>query len=473
MPGAKLNRVDGYNLLHAGAVALSEVEANGIRLDVPYLQRTTAEVAAKIKQIEDKLRGAEEYRLQRRRYGQNCNLGSREQLAAVLFKDMGHKPLNYTAGSAMAVREEDKVPQLDEVQLKKIGTPYCCDYIELEKLNKLHGTYLTGMLREVENGRVHAFFGLNGVRSYRSQSDSPNLQNIPIRDKNIGPLIRRAFIASVGHQIVEMDYSGAEVRVACSLSGDEKLTYDVLQGDMHRDMAAECFMLPKEEVQKPVRQTAKGGFVFAEFYGDWYKQVCKNLWDDIEQYKLTTKDGVGLYAHLASKGITVRGECDSNAGDPRKGTFEAHIKEVEYNFWNRRFKVYHAKRKAWHEAYKRLGYIDLATGFRCMGPMSKNQVINYPIQGPAFHCLLWSLIKINAEVKRRGMRAMIIGQIHDSLLADVPNEEVDDYIAMARDIATTKLQAHWPWITVPMDVEVEVSATNWHEKKKYEVKHGV
>ncbi len=453
-----MNRIDGYNLMHAGAVALSEVEANGMRIDIPYLTRTTAEIYERIKNLESKLRGCEEYRLQRRRYGQNTNLTSRDQLGAVLFADMGNTALAQTAtGKA----------QLDETMLEKIGSKYTAGFLRLEKLNKLHGTYLTGILRECEGDFVHAFFGLHLVRSYRGQSDSPNLQNIPIRDPIQGPLIRRAFIPRPGCRIVEIDYSGAEVRVACSLSGDDKLTYDVLEGDMHRDMAAECFLLEKDQVTKPLRQSVKGGFVFAEFYGDWYKQVCKNLWEAVDRHHLTTPDGKSLFVHLAARGITERGACDNTAGDPRKGTFEAHIKAVEDRFWNKRFKVYHAKRRSWIEDYKKKGYIDIATGYRCLGPMSKNQVMNYHIQGPAFHCLLWSLVHILAETKRRKMGAKIIGQIHDSLLADVPENEVHDYIALSRDIATKKLQAAWSWVTVPMEVEVETASTNWFEKSKY------
>jgi len=449
----------GYNLLHRGAIALAEVEANGMRVDIPYLDRVLVETAARIKNLEEKLRGCEEYKLQRRRYGQRTNLTSRDQLAAVLFEDMGNEAFSVTTTGK---------PQLDETALERIGTKYTKGFLRLEKLNKLHGTYLLGVRREVEGEYLHAFFGLHLVRSYRGQSDSPNLQNIPIRDPVQGKIIRQAFIPRPGHALIEIDYSGAEVRVACCLSGDTKLIYDTIEGDMHRDMAAECYMLGKGDVSKQVRQCTKGDFVFAEFYGDWYKQVTKNLWYGIERHHLTTPDGASLYDHLAAKGIHSQGACDPNK-DAVAGTFEHHIKTVEDGFWNKRFKVYHAKRRAWVDTYKQLGYIDIVTGFRCWGPMSKNQVLNYYIQGPAFHCLLWSLITIQDEIKHRHMGTKIIGQIHDSLIADVPLAEVDDYLGLAGEITTQRLQKTWSWVTVPMEVEAEMAETNWYEKKSVEI----
>lgn len=450
-----MNRTDAYKLLHQGAIALAEVEANGMRIDVPYLDKAIDKTAARIKHLTKRLRGCEEYQLQRRRFGQKVNLHSREQLGAVLFGEMGHEPIRRTATGRA---------QLDETMLEKIGGRYTKGFLQLERLMKLHGTYLLGVRREVEGEFLHTFFGLHLVRSYRGQSDSPNLQNIPIRDPVMGKIIRRAFVPRPGHALIEVDYSSLEVMVACALSGDPKLTHDATEGDMHRDMAAECYLLEQAQVAKPVRQNAKGGFVFAQFYGDWYKQCAVNLWDGVERYDLKAADGRSLYDHLRDKGIAERGLCDPTI-DPKAGTYEAHIRDVEDRFWNKRFRVYHACRRRWVEEYRRQGYIDIVTGFRCMGPMSKNQVMNYHIQGPAFHCLLWSLTRLVREIKRRRMGAKVVGQIHDSIISDVPISEVPEYLALVKDITTIQLRRAWPWITVPFEIEAEVTTTNWFEKK--------
>jgi len=454
-----MNRIDGYNLLHQGAIALAEVEANGMRIDVAYLDTAIEQTAARIKRLEEKLRGCEEYRLQRRRFGQKTNLTSRDQLATVLFQDLDFIPQSLTATGRA---------QLDETMLERVGTKYAKGFLRMEKLSKLHGTYLLGVRREVEGEFLHAFFGLHLVRSYRGQSDSPNLQNIPRHDPIQGKVIRRAFIPRSGHALVEIDYSSLEVMVACALSGDRKLTWDATEGDMHRDMAAECYCIDQDEVTKVLRQEAKGGFVFAQFYGDWYKACARNLWSAAERYNLTTASGTPILDHLAGQGIEKLGECHPKK-DPVKGTFEAHIKSVEDRFWGKRFKVYHAKRREWVDEYKQQGFIDTVTGFRCQGPMSRNQVMNYHIQGPAFHCLLWSLVTLQREIKRRGMGAKLTGQIHDSILADVPLAEVDAYLVLTREITTQRLREAWDWITVPFEIEAEVASTNWHEKETVEI----
>jgi len=458
----KMNRLDGYKLFHHGVQALSQMEANGVRIDVDYLTTTITKVATRIKLLEANLRNCKEYKLQRKRYGQKVNISSRAQLAAVLFEDMENEATAYTKSGK---------PQLDEAALERVGTKYTRGFQRLEKLNKLHGTYLTGVMREVEGEYLHAHFGLAHVRSYRGQSDDPNLQNIPKRDPMIAKIIRRAFIPRPGHALVEIDYSSMEVMVACALSGDPKLTHDATVGDMHRDMASEIFILDKSEVTKEIRFAAKNSFVFAEFYGDWYKQVAIALWDSIDRLKLKTKDGQSIYDHLANQNIFVRGACDPNE-DTKSGTFEAHIKRVEDRFWNERFRVYKAFRKKQVELYTQQGYIDTVTGFRCMGPMSKNQVLNYHVQGPAFHCLLWSLVTLQKELNRRGWPALLIAQIHDALLADVPIELVPKYVALAKEIMTTKLQAAWPWLSVPLEVETDWSTTNWSEMAPLENDNG-
>ena len=454
-----MNRIDGYNLLHHGAIAFAEMEANGMRIDIPYLDAAIAKTTARIKYLEEKLRGCKEYKLQRRRFGQSTNLTSRDQLAAVLFQDLDFIPQSLTATGRA---------RLDETMLERVGTKYAKGFLRLEKLNKLLSTYLLGVRREVEGEYLHAFFGLHLVRSYRGQSDSPNLQNIPRHDPIQGEVIRRAFIPRPGHALVEIDYSSLEVMVACALSGDPKLTYDATEGDMHRDMAAECYLLDQDEVTKVLRQEAKSGFVFSQFYGDWYKACARNLWSAAERKGLATVNGTPVLDHLTDQGITGQGECHPKK-DPVNGTFEAHIKAVEDRFWGKRFRVYAAKRKEWVEEYNQYGYIDIVTGFRCQGPMSKNQVMNYHIQGPAFHCLLWSLITLQREIKRRGMGAKITGQIHDSIVADVPLGEVDTYLTLTREITTQRLREAWDWITVPFEVEAEVATTNWHEKKTVEI----
>ena len=111
------------------------------------------------------------------------------------------------------------------------------------------------------------------------------------------------------------------------------------------------------------------------------------------------------------------------------------------------------------------------TGFTIAGELTKNEVINYPVQGSAFHCLLWALTRLQTWLEsQRKMQSKIVLQIHDSIIADVPLEELDDYIEMAVRLMTTDLKKEWKWLIVPLEVEPEVTPVNgnWFQKTKYE-----
>jgi DNA polymerase I-like protein with 3'-5' exonuclease and polymerase domains len=102
--------------------------------------------------------------------------------------------------------------------------------------------------------------------------------------------------------------------------------------------------------------------------------------------------------------------------------------------------------------------------------MDRKQVSNYPAQGSAFHCLLWCLIQIQKTIKKHHMKSVIIGQIHDSVLADVARGELRDYMEIAHEIMSVKLKKHWKWIIVPMEAECEVAPPGESWYKKAEVK---
>lgn len=100
--------------------------------------------------------------------------------------------------------------------------------------------------------------------------------------------------------------------------------------------------------------------------------------------------------------------------------------------------------------------------------MQRNDVSNYPVQGAAFHCLLWSLIQVNKELKAAGLSTLIVGQIHDSIVLDVVPEELEQVLAIVRRVMCVEIRKAWPWIIVPLDVDVEITDidASWFEKKK-------
>lgn len=109
------------------------------------------------------------------------------------------------------------------------------------------------------------------------------------------------------------------------------------------------------------------------------------------------------------------------------------------------------------------------TGFVCKGIFSRNNLMNTPIQGPSFHCMLWSCIEMNKWLKENKMRSVIIGQIHDSMELDVHRDELDDVMYQVWYIMTQAIRKAWDWIIVPLDVEATIGESNWYEQKPIKV----
>jgi len=466
---------EAYDLLHQGAIALAQVEANGIRIDTEYLDRTMERLDTKIKRLQGSLRSSTVGKVWETYYKERTNFDSNTQLGTILFDVLGHECPAETASGKH---------KTDEKTLATINHPFVKRCMTIRKMQKTRNTFLQGIHHEVvpakffngsvweTGGLIHPVFNLHLVKTFRSSSDSPNFHNFPVRDPKIAKIIRQAFIARPGHRLVEIDYSGIEVRVAACYHKDPRMLSYLNDNstDMHRDMAMEVYLLPQEEVTKTIRYCGKNGFVFPEFYGSTYTERARELWGMIGELNLTLEDGTSLYDHLESHGIRGLGELGEN-GRPPRGSFLAHIQSVENDFWERRFRVYHQWRNRWVKQYRERGWILSKTGFICQGYMLRNEIINYPIQGSAFHCLLWSLIRLQKEIKRRGMKTLLVGQIHDSIVADVPDEELGDYLALAKKVMTVDLKKAWKWICVPIEIEAEVTPVdgNWYQKKEVEI----
>jgi DNA polymerase-1 len=459
-------RQKGYQLLHDGLVELSRVEANGIRIDVTRLAETKVDLQNRIRVLKTEMEEEKVFKLWRKRYGAKTNLTSRNQLASILYEEMGHEVTATTEGGRAA---------MDEEALQKIDDPFVAKMVQFLKYEKTLGTFLKGIEKEVVGDRIHPCFNLHVARTYRSSSDSPNFQNFPVRDKEISELVRSHFIASPGCVLVENDFKGIEVSVsACYHKDSNFISYITTPGkDMHRDMAAQIYLLETAEVDKDIRYGAKNKFVFPQFYGDFYVACARNLWDWVRQGKLKGPDGKSLYKHLKNKGITGLGKCDPEE-EPVEGTFEAHLKEVEDDFWNRRFMQYGQWRREWYQSYLKRGYFDLFTGFRVHGSFNRNSVVNYPVQGSAFHCLLWALIQVNKVLVKHQMKSKIVGQIHDSLIGDVRIDELKDYLEIVEQVTTVDLRKHYDWLIVPLEIEYEIAPPegNWFQKREVKFKKG-
>lgn len=470
--------LDAYRLLHNGAIALSQAESNGIKIDEAYLNRAIKATDEKIRDLTTDLSSDEIYQQWRKRFGSGFNLESGDQLGKVLFEDMKYKCPAYTSG-------KKPKPKTDESTLESLNIPFVKKLLRIKKLKKARGTYLKGIQKEItKEGFIHPFFNLHLVSTFRSSSDSPNFQNFPIRNKELEKLIRRCFIPRAkNRQIVETDYSGIEVHGAAWYHKDPVMLSYICDKtkDMHRDMAQQCYALSSKEMKpineedakriKVIRYCGKNKFVFPEFYGDWWLSCANALWEAIDQMHLKTRDGLTLKQHLKQQGINRLGTVSKDNYNPPPHTFLNHIKEVEHHFWNKRFKIYKQWKDNWYEAYRKNGKFTTLTGFEIAGLMKKNEVINYPVQGVAFHCLLWSLIRIQKLLRKYKMQSLIIGQIHDSIVADVLSKELKSYLEIVEQVMTIDIKKHWKWIITPLEIEADVASVgaSWYEKAKYKI----
>lgn len=467
---------NGYKLLHKGTLALADVEQNGMKIDEKYLKNAIKKTGKKVKQVEGKLKKTKTYKIWRKTYGNQLNLDSRPQMADILFNKIGYKCPSYT---------DKGNPQVTKAVLENINLKFVKQWLYIAKLKKASSTYLTNLLRETNNGYIHPFFDLHTARTFRSSSSVPNFQNIPINDPLIAKLVRRCFIPRKNRRIVEVDYSGIEIASAACYHKDPAMLEYLRDDskDLHRDMAQACYKLPKNEIIaknkkdddriSDIRKCGKGKFVFPQFYNDYYIRCAKSLWNAIDEKHLKLRNGVTLKQYLKQQGIKKLGKCNPKK-PAKKGTFERHIKSVEDWFWHTKFPKYNEWKENWHKQYLKKGYFTTLTGFKIQGLMSRNQINNYPIQGTAFHFLLWSLIRINKLLKKYKMKTLLTGQIHDSIVADVPDEELVDYLQLVNKVMTKDIKKYWKWIIVPLKVDAEATPLNksWLGKRKVNVKDG-
>lgn len=454
-----MNSIQAYHLLHYGSLALARAESAGIRVDLEYLENQYNHLTRQMERKDRKIRESKFYEDWSRALGKEPNLNSGVQLGKFLYDVKHLKPPKLT-DTGRGSTDKESIQALDIPELNML--------LEMRQMKK-NRDYLEAFRREQVDGWLHPNFNLHLVRTYRSSADSPNFQNIPKRDKVAMNLTRRALFPRPGHQLMEVDYSGLEVRIAACYHKDPVMLQYIKTGyDMHGDMAKQIFKIDEYDKSNPdhafLRSATKNGFVFPQFYGDYYKNCAEYLAKN--WCGLTTKTwkeasgckfgGGTIGDHLRQRGL----------GSLSK--FEKHLEVIEEDFWGRRFKQYARwKKRQWH-LYQKTGYVDLLTGFRCRGLMSRNDAINYPVQGAAFHCLLWSLIQLDQFLQHNKWRSRIIGQIHDSIVIDVYPPELDVLIEKIRQITTVDLLEAWKWIIVPLDIDFEIAPVDgsWAEVKE-------
>ena len=390
---------------------LLRVERHGVLIDAALLARQSRELGERMLALEQQAYGLA---------GQPFNLGSPKQIGEILFTKLGLPVKKKTASGA---------PSTDEEVLAELAADYPlpAKILEHRSFAKLKGTYTDKLplMVNAQTGRVHTSYAQAVAVTGRLSSNDPNLQNIPIRTPE-GRRVREAFIAPPGHVIASADYSQIELRIMAHISGDEGLTRAFLQGlDVHKATASEVFNVPVGEVSSEQRRYAKT-INFGLIYGMGAFGLSQSL--GIEQK--AAKDYIERY--FARFAGVKRYMDETKARAAERGYVET--------FFGRR--IY-------------LPEIKGGSGPRRAG--AERQAINAPMQGTAADLIKLAMIAVQGAIDTQGRATRIVMQVHDELVFEVPEAEVEWIRA-----AVPSLMAGVAQFSVPLLAEVGVGA-NWDQ----------
>lgn len=384
---------------------LAAMEQKGVLVDTSRLAGIAAKVEAECQILEAKAQEAA---------GRRFAIRSRDQLEALLFDELKLPVVKRTAKGG---RSTDAAV-LDELADKH---PLPTIILEYRELDKLKGTYLEGLPRAVnpETGRIHTRFEQAVTATGRLSSTEPNLQNIPIR-KEVGRLVRSAFVAPPGHKIVSADYSQIELRVLAHLAKDEALGVAFRERvDVHTHTASLVFNVPREEVTQEMRRRAKA-INFGLIYGMGEPRLARDL-------GITRQEAHAFVTTYFERFIGVRRFMEQTIDTARDG------EAVRTILGRRRFlpNLHSANRGLRFEAER----------------VAKNT----PIQGAAADILKLAMIKLGLGDVVPGARMILT--VHDELVFEVPDEHVDRAKGLIKEAMEGALK-----LDVPLEVDVGAGA---------------
>ncbi len=358
---------------------LQRIERNGVLIDAQLLQQQSHELAQRIVALEQ-----EAYELA----GQPFNLGSPKQLGEILFVKQGLPVVKKTATG---------VPSTNEEVLEKLAEDYPLParILEYRGLAKLKSTYTDKLPLMVNpnTGRVHTNYAQAVAVTGRLSSNDPNLQNIPVRTAE-GRRIREAFIAPADHCIVSVDYSQIELRIMAHISQDENLLRAFAEGmDVHRATAGEVFGVAPDQVSSEQRRYAKV-INFGLIYGMSAHGLAKNL--GIER----SAAGAYIERYFARYPGVKRYMDETRALAKAQGYVETVF-----------------GRRLW------LPEINSPNGPSRAG--AERAAINAPMQGTAADLIKLAMVDVQKALDVEGKLSLIIMQVHDELVLQVPQAELD------------------------------------------------
>lgn len=436
-----------------GAVALADMERTGLRTDQPYFKQIKRKIEADNEELKKKIL-VDPYAVKfRKSTGRPLSIKS----------NVGADDLRYLLENVLRVPIEKvtatELTSTDSEVLTRLTNKYPIikNIVDLRSGVQLLKTYVMGYIDWAIDGYVYPNIGLQRPTSFRSSAQNPNIQNVPRRLEHIKKLIRQGIKPRPGRQLGETDFSGIEVAVGCCYHKDPvMIKYLVEGGDMHRDAAVDIWLLPPEEIEKKIRFFSKNQWVFPQFYGSVFVNCARGLWENC--IDLPTTSGEPLREHMRVKGIKTLDE------------FTEHTKDCEQTLW-RRFRVYKRWKDNQETIFQKQGFIETYFGFKFTDYMKYNELSNLPIQGTAFHILLWTYIRVNQKRREEEWRTKIPAEVHDSMMFDFAPKEVNHILKAVKHIAEVETRKHFEWINIPIKIEAELApvGASWYDIKPYEV----
>jgi len=389
---------------------LASMEMVGFKVDGDQLRELGKELQMQLGQLESRIFALA---------GERFNINSPKQLADVLFQRLQLKPLKRTkTGYSTDMEVLQRLARTHELP---------AEVLNYRSLAKLKSTYVDVLpqLADQQTGRVHTSFNQTVAATGRLSSSEPNLQNIPVRSE-LGRRIRRAFVAERGHWLLSADYSQIELRVLAHLSEDQALIADfAADADVHRNTAAEVFAVGPEAVTAEMRRRAKA-INFGIIYGMSPYGLAADLGISQEEAALYIERYFQIYRG-------VKAFIDRTVQEAREHGFVSTL-------WGRRRAI--PELQSSNQAVRQLG---------------ERLAVNTPIQGSAADLIKVAMIAIFRRLKREGLGTRLILQIHDELLFEVPEAELE----VARRVAAGEMERATS-LRVPLKVDLGVGS-NWAE----------
>jgi DNA polymerase-1 len=371
---------------------LADMEMEGISLDSEFLARMSTGLQKRMTELQDRVFQA---------VGEPFNLNSTQQLSKVLFERLKLSPPAGTKRTASGLYSTSA----DILEALKGKHPVVDSVLEYRELSKLKSTYIDALPLQVNprTGRVHTNYSQTGAVTGRLSSTDPNLQNIPIRSE-LGRDVRKSFIAQPGKLLLSVDYSQVELRIAAHMSQDSGMLAAFQAGqDIHAATAAAIYSVPVDQVTKAQRSRAKG-INFGLLYG-------------------MSAFGLTRYTDLTL----------AESEDFMEEYFRQFPGIKSYLDGIRRF----ASQK---------GYVETLLGRRRYFPglqdprnmttrgREEREAINAPVQGTAADIMKIAMLRVPAAIKEAGLDGIMLLQVHDELVLEVPEEQVRATTKVVKDV---------------------------------------